>query len=106
ERFSVSSGLIRAGTVSDPREQKEGATNKKRSEALNNPLGYDMDAGGELNQRSHILFLSDSPLRINFGIAGPEEAKNRAGRGVLRLGSDSLKRRRVWQDFAYSQIKF
>src|SRR6266516_722756 len=49
-----------------------------------------MDAGGELDQWSHILFLSNSPLRINFGIAGPEEAKNRAGRGVLRLGQIRL----------------
>src|SRR5262245_6677104 len=36
-----------------------------------------------------------SPARINPGIAGPDETKNRARRGVLRLGSGPLSQRRV-----------
>jgi len=64
-----------------------------------------MDLGGERDQWSHILLPFRFPAQINFGIAGPEEAKNRAGRGVLRLGSDPLNDGEFGKNLAFLSIK-
>src|SRR6266700_6574891 len=52
ERFSVSRALIRASTVSDAREQKKGAANKKRSDVHAEMI----EQAGQYSQRVGVIF--------------------------------------------------
>jgi hypothetical protein len=52
---------------------------QNESYPLNNSTQAQIDPSGELEQWCHMILPFGFPAQINFGMAGPEEAKNLAG---------------------------